>query len=154
MSRFNRFPMFLASLTLVFAACLSSDSNTAQAQGFGNFGFQPFGFYQPFGAQFSSTIRTPPYFATNPPVYYGARHARPYGISPFASPPVVAGGPGYRSRLSSGFVAPPTSSPILGNPCVHTRADRPSDQQVVTKGAVQLNPFMDGTDGMDRLAKR
>lgn len=151
MSRFTRFPMFLASLTLVFAACLSSDSNTTEAHGFGNSGFQPFGFYQPYGAQYGTSIRTPPYFATNPPVYYGARHSRPYGISPFASPPVVSAGPGYRSRLSSGFMAPPMSAPIMSNPCISTRAPRLGDNDVVKKGEVQLNPFV---DNVDRLAQK
>ena len=30
-----------------------------------------------------------PYFALNPPVYYGKRIARPYGYSPFAVPPAL-----------------------------------------------------------------
>ena len=30
-----------------------------------------------------------PYFALNPPVYYGERIARPYGYSPFAVPPAL-----------------------------------------------------------------
>ena len=28
-------------------------------------GFLPFGYYQPYGASYSSSVRTPPYFATN-----------------------------------------------------------------------------------------
>jgi hypothetical protein len=30
-----------------------------------------------------------PYFALNPPVYYGEQVARPYGYSPFATPPAL-----------------------------------------------------------------
>ena len=30
-----------------------------------------------------------PYFALNPPVYYGERIARPYGYSPIAVPPAL-----------------------------------------------------------------
>ena len=154
MPRLIRSPLFLASLALVFAGCLSSDSNTAQAQGFGgngNLGFLPYGFYQPYGARYSSGIRTPPYFATNPPVYYGARHSRPYGISPFASPPVVGPGAGFHSRLSSGTAPQPISGPVLPNPCISTRADQPSDNEVAKKGEIQLNPFV---DNIDRVARK
>jgi hypothetical protein len=47
----------------------------------GCFGFWPYGF------QSQSSVPSPPYFALHPPVYYGERYARPYGISPFAAIP-------------------------------------------------------------------
>lgn len=37
----------------------------------------------------------PPYFALHPPVYYGQRFTRPYGVSPFATWPQVQAGPNY-----------------------------------------------------------
>jgi hypothetical protein len=150
MSCLPRPRLLLASLALVFAAAMTAGSSPAAAHGFDGLGFLPYGFYQPYGARYGTSIRTPPYFATNPPVYYGARHARPYGISPFAAPPMAAAGPGYRSRLDSGFMAPPASAPVLPNPCVSTRAGY-SDTQVVKKGEVQLNPFVESSD---RLAKK
>ncbi|TWU47809.1 hypothetical protein [Rubripirellula reticaptiva] len=143
---------FVAALAVVAASLLGSSvlqSGTASAQGFGEFGFAPYGFYQPFGARYSTSIRTPPYFATNPPVYYGARHARPYGLSPFASPPMVQAGPNYNSRLRTEFAEPivPTPSPSFsqpcGNPCVHHSGAKPNPAKL---GAIQSNPFVDSTD--------
>ncbi len=80
---------YLLAAAFVTSIAIAGSSDASAQFGGGNFGFAPFGFYQPFGAQYSTSIRTPPYFATNPPVYYGARHARPYGLSPFAAPPQV-----------------------------------------------------------------
>ena len=51
----------------------------------------------------------PPYFALHPPVYYGIRYQRPYGVSPFASP----------SQLQApqpGYAAVPWPTEISGNP--------------------------------------
>ena len=60
-------------------------------------------------------------------------------MSPFASPPVVSPGPGYRGRLRSDFYLPPSetmqSSP---NPCVsHVPVNA-----TAKVGAVRTNPFM------------
>lgn len=149
-------PRFLfASVAVLFAGVMICDAKPAAANGFG-FGFQPFGFYQPYGARFGTALRTPPYFATNPPVYYGARHARPYGISPFAAPPLATAGPGYQSRLASGFVSPQHASPVLSNPCIHTRRESPgiiespSDHVTTTVGKIRMNPFV---DNVNRIAK-
>lgn len=143
----------IATLFVLAAAVLSADSASAQYPA--NAGFLPFGFYQPFGATYSSSIRTPPYFATNPPVYYGSRHARPYGLSPFASPPLLSPGSNYKSRLRSQFLQPvvPTPQP-LSNPCVSHGKPAPklavSEQpKEVEIGAVRTNPFVG-----ERLAKK
>ena len=141
---FFTFREFLvASIFTCVAAVLTS--NTASAQGPGDYGFLPFGFYQPYGARYGNSIRTPPYFTTNPPVYYGARHARPYGISPFASPPLVTAGQNYESRLRSQFKQPqvPTPQPIC-NPCVSHSA---SVKRVAPKlGIVRTNPFIESSE--------
>ena len=152
MSRLTHPSSLAAALALIVAAAFSASDASAHSPGYGNAGFLPFGFYQPYGAQYSTSMRTPPYFATNPPVYYGARHARPYGLSPFASPPMVSAGPGYHSRLRSGFQTPhtPTPTPVLSNPCIHTRTARPTD---IKLGKVQFNPFV-GTAPHDSLASR
>ena len=142
----------LLAAAMLLAVALTS--NTASAQVPGPYGFLPYGFYQPYGAQYGSSIRTPPYFATNPPVYYGARHARPYGVSPFASPPLVVARDDYRSRLRSQFQQPrvPTPAPLC-NPYV-TPMEKPAEEIETPQpelGAVQFNPFVKQAD---RLAKK
>jgi hypothetical protein len=144
----------LIALLFVFVAGLIT-SDTASAQNRGPYGFMPFGFYQPYGATYSTSIRTPPYFSTNPPVYYGARHARPYGISPFASPPLVHSGENYKSRLRTQFSQPrvptpesvplpPTQAPQAQaqfNPCVsHSSVIKPANAD--PQGGVRFIPFV------------
>lgn len=133
----------VASIVTCVAAVLSS--NTASAQNPGDYGFLPFGFYQPYGARYGTSIRTPPYFATNPPVYYGARHARPYGLSPFASPPLVTASPDYKSRLRTQFLQPqvPTPQPLC-NPCVSQSSSVNKLEPAL--GVVRNNPFVESTD--------
>jgi hypothetical protein len=134
----KRIPLMIAAA--VAATLLTGASQASAKQPFG-YPFFPFGFYQPYGATYGTALPTPPYFATNPPVYYGARHARPYGVSPFASPPVVRAGQGYRSRLRSDFYLPPseleTPAPSC-NPYVSTRAESPAPKL----GQIRSNPFV------------
>lgn len=157
---------FLAAAAVLTVSVSFAGQSSAQGVGpspFG-FGFQPFGFYQPYGARYGTSIRTPPYFATNPPVYYGARHARPYGISPFASPPVVSPGPSYRSRLRSDFHEPATAtpgphgsgiySPAAGCNCYTHRSRALSEVrgelvEAGSTGPIRENPFV---NDFDRLA--
>ncbi len=77
-------------------------------------GFMPFGFYQPYGIRYSTSVRTPPHFAVNPPVYYGSRYARPYGASPFASPPLLTAPAGYQAQPIAAFARP--IGPQICNP--------------------------------------
>ncbi len=42
-----------------------------------------------------SYVPSPPYFALHPPVYYGERYTRPYGLSPFAAWPQLQPTAGY-----------------------------------------------------------
>lgn len=134
---------FSATLILAFVAVVCS-SDTASAQnpcGFG--GFQPFGFYQPFGARFGSSIATPPYFATNPPVYYGARFARPYGMSPFAGPPIVTAPSSYQGRVQTSFQDTlPHRQPAVMHANPHLSGSASFSQPPVAKGLVQTNPFV------------
>lgn len=156
-----RFPMkkFVLAAAMLLVAVLTS--NTASAQQPGPYGFLPYGFYQPYGAQYGSSIRKPPYFATNPPVYYGARHSRPYGLSPFASPPMVVARDDYRSRLRLQFSQPrvPTPAPLCNPHC--DGVDAPMVEEIETPepesatepvlGAVRINPFVQSAD---RLANK
>jgi hypothetical protein len=123
--------------------------DAASAQNPGMYGFMPFGFYQPYGARYQTSIRTPPYFSTNPPVYYGARHARPYGLSPFASPPQVSAGKSYNGRLRTQFSQPqvPTPQP-LGNPCVSQSKTMKSSKSKT--GVVRYNPYVKIDDQLVR----
>ena len=145
----------VASLLALAAAVMTSESASAQTLP-APYGFLPYGFYQPYGATYGNSIRTPPYFATNPPVYYGARHARPYGLSPFASPPMVMPGERYRSRLRSQFLQPrvPTPAPLC-NPCVSKSKAVPpkakvSEAKLAKVGEVRRNPFV---EQLDHVAK-
>ncbi|MGC6443340.1 MAG: hypothetical protein ACON4H_11825 [Rubripirellula sp.] len=90
----------MRTLLMLFFVASSFAALTEQASAnHGNLaGFLPFGYYQPYGASYSSSVRTPPYFATNPPVYYSHRYSRPYGLSPFASPPMLQSPAGYAGR--------------------------------------------------------
>ena len=51
----------------------------------------------------------PPYFALHPPVYYGIRYTRPYGVSPFASAPQL-------QTPRQGYAAQPWQTETPGNP--------------------------------------
>ncbi len=57
--------------------------------------------YQNFNnvGQRSYNNATPPYFALHPPVYYGQRYTRPYGVSPFAAWPQLQGNPAYAPQV-------------------------------------------------------
>ncbi|MCO8123669.1 hypothetical protein NHH03_18125 [Stieleria sp. TO1_6] len=99
--------------------------------------FVPFGFYQPYGASYGTSLSKPPYFALNPPVYYGARFARPYGMSPFASPPMAGSPDGYKGRLRSDFYRPPTPETIC-NPCISQSVS----SAPMKSGLVRSNPFV------------
>lgn len=137
----------LAVCCLALAASAVT-TDRAAAQGPMAYSFLPFGFYQPYGAYYSNSIRTPPYFTTNPPVYYGARHARPYGLSPFASPPLVRAADDYESRLRIQFQQPqiPTPGPYtepMCNPCVSHSLSAVTPAKV---GKVQSNPFVEPSE--------
>jgi hypothetical protein len=125
--------------------------------------FFPFGFYQPYGARYSNSIPTPPYFAINPPVYYGSRYARPYGASPFASPPIVRGSTDYGVRPADQFYRPPTPTPgpaIMCNPYVTCRKgdtpaaktlEKTAQDATTPVGQIRFNPFVESNP---KLAKR
>ncbi|MEM6366286.1 MAG: hypothetical protein AAF539_06570 [Planctomycetota bacterium] len=148
---------FAAALAVTFAT-----GEQATAQGITPFGFQAYGFYQPYGIQYRSSIPTPPYFSVSPPVYYGTRNFRPYGTSPFASPPVrtapqsyqaTPDGParrtGYQGPVSNPFICRADSRNAAARSMA--AADRKGnrvDQRVAQDrgsretGRVQTNPFV------------
>jgi hypothetical protein len=153
----------MKKIILTIALVVASAMATERAEAFngpGNLGFVPFGFYQPYGIRYGNTVRTPPYFAVNPPVYYGTRYARPYGESPFASPPLLSATADYRVRPAAQFVQPPaTIGSEVCNPYVEqTQANDPQtvgtvalaggangvfvEQPQATPGPIRSNPFV------------
>ncbi len=148
----------VVTAVIVLAAVVST-SESASAQypdANGVFPFGGYGFYSPYGSYYGTSLRTPPYFATNPPVYYGARYARPYGMSPFAAPPMVNAPTSYRGRLESEFLMPPgsvngpVSNPCGPNPCVsYSSTVKPTPKKM---GPVRQNPYVTGNEDADKLA--
>lgn len=143
---------------LAFAAVLSATDSASAQQPYNNLGFMPWGFYQPYGATYRSSIPRPPYFATNPPVYYGSRHARPYGLSPFASPPMARAADNYESRLRLQFEQPrvPTPGPAPRmpscNPCVsYSKVVLPPATRL---GEIRTNPFVSDEEVEPKLAQK
>lgn len=143
-----RFALMLAAAFAISTFSSPKAEANGGPQPFG-FGFQPFGFYQPYGARFGSSLRTPPYFSLSPPVYYGARFSRPYGLSPFAAPPNSSAPGNFQGRLRSQFVEPqvPTLGPNFrsvstGNPFIHSRKGTVPANQFVQSGEIRSNPFV------------
>jgi hypothetical protein len=147
------FSLCIASLFGLFSSSTANACGPNGYAGQGGFGypFVPFGFYQPYGAHYGTSLRTPPYFALNPPVYYGTRYARPYGLSPFAAPPMMDAPADYRGRMATQFVRPPVNNPYMvdgcGNGCAQATASNGS--KVVQNaapakiGEIRLNPFVE-----------
>lgn len=143
-------------LPAVALLVIGSGSPQASAGNPASFGGFPFGmgFYQPYGIRYSTSVRTPPYFAVNPPVYYGQRHYRPYGASPFASLPLVEAGRGYQTRPGAEFVRPPQRPPMM-NPHCELAADVPADTiaDVAPVRSVKLAPIQTNPYAVEQLAQ-
>ena len=144
------FGLFLMMFSLVV---LSSGQSSADQRALS--GFLPFGYYQPYGAVYRNAVPNPPYFATNPPVYYGARYSRPYGMSPFAAPPVLQAANGYRGAIStpSASIELPESASrrSVSEVLRPQQKSRPMvDQQrwVHEPGRIRTNPFAVPADGL------
>jgi hypothetical protein len=77
------------------------------------FGFQNFNQV----GQRSYNNNTPPYFALHPPVYYGQRYSRPYGVSPFAAWPQLQPNAAYAPQMHvdrSQTISNPHAVPVEG----------------------------------------
>ena len=73
--------VLLPCLLLLLAGQGSVKANDSLAMAY-LFGYGGYG-----GARMQAYVPAPPYFALHPPVYYGQRFTRPYGVSPFAAWP-------------------------------------------------------------------
>ncbi|TWT79221.1 hypothetical protein CA13_06190 [Planctomycetes bacterium CA13] len=147
------YKLAIALVVTLAAALLTSETASAQHPGFlGGYGCgSGYNYYGGFGGGY----RTPPYFAMHPPVYYGARYSRPYGMSPFASMPMVTAPESYRGRLESEFIQPGVPQSIRSmNPCVsYSTTLSASKSKKVAPGPVRTNPFVDADASVDQLAK-
>lgn len=84
--------VLLPCLLLVLAGQASVKANDGLAMAY-LFGYGGYG-----GARMQTYVPAPPYFALHPPVYYGQRFTRPYGVSPFAAWPQLQPNADYASR--------------------------------------------------------
>lgn len=132
---------FVLAVAAVAVIAIGGTENASATQPTG-YPFFPFGFYQPYGAQYRNAMPTPPYFSLNPPVYYGARHARPYGMSPFASPPMVSPAENYRGRLRTDFYLPEVMPTAPADGACSSCVSRAAPRKPAKIGLVQNNPFM------------
>ncbi len=157
--RFLCRPVRIAAILAIVVLAATASESEAQAQ---CFGFQPYGFYQPYGIQYRSSVPTPPYFSVSPPVYYGTRHYRPYGVSPFSAPPQVSAGNSYQSQPAASGMRQRSYGGPVGNPficvsnspstqskntnesgSVNTANELVSTNKSFVPGQVQSNPFVD-----------
>ena len=138
----------IAALALIGMAMIPATEVSAD-YGFG---------YSGFPLSRTTSLQNPPYFAMHPPVYYGARHTRPYGLSPFAAQSLLSAGADYHGRLmhSGGKAAKanqtdaasvPSGNPYVnhsGNPYVE------GSTSAVKVGQIKQNPYY---TGMELVAK-
>jgi len=113
------------------------------------YGF-PFGYSLGYQFSFRNRLPTPPYFAIHPPVYYGARHVRPYGESPYASFPLLGSLPDYgpvpavRTAAIERTITNPHAEPCCAEGAEPAQ-DKPQVQIVaespVGKPRLIVNPF-------------
>ena len=106
-----------------------------------------FGPYGNTGLRVGTRVPNPPYFAMHPPVYYGNRHTRPYGISPYAALPEVQIPSTYKGRLASKFYTLP-STPVRAIPQINPLCEQCDNAHAVSSrrgGIVRTNPFVENS---------
>ncbi len=85
-----------AILTLLATALMAGQASADFGYGLGVAALYGYGGFNNFGIR--PYVPAPPYFSVHPPVYYGARYARPYGDSPFAALPQLQPAKGYHAK--------------------------------------------------------
>ncbi len=105
--------------------------------------------------------RNLPYFSLHPPVYYGKRYTRPYGVSPFATWPQVQSNAAYAPIAAARRVTPHVGCcpAIINNPHMpaETVPSTSADQEVVLKRVEPLiidNPYFQNSDSVQYTASR
>ncbi|QDV26994.1 hypothetical protein [Aureliella helgolandensis] len=75
----------LPCLLMLLTASTASAAGGLNGYGYAGYGYAGYGgLYNSFA--YGGYNASMPYFAMHPPVYYGKRYTRPYGVSPFAAP--------------------------------------------------------------------
>ncbi|MCA9129137.1 MAG: hypothetical protein KDB22_18745 [Planctomycetales bacterium] len=80
------------SLTVCLLLLATSTNASADCGGLGAAYLYGYGGFRNIGVR---NFASPPYFALHPPVYYGQRYTRPYGVSPYAAWPQLQSNPSY-----------------------------------------------------------
>ncbi len=99
--------------------------------------------------------RTPPYFALFPPVYYSSPVKRPYGLSPYAWPPVYHGSisgdtsAGGRQDYAAEEVIKRSEPKRTPNPYVSGPAEAAPNRAQAQRRPLRIhNPFVDRQGGL------
>jgi hypothetical protein len=127
------------------SSMIGGGASTAAAQDPGFLWY--FGGWRPYGITSSTLAPTPPYFSLFPPVYYGERYARPYGVSPFAALPQDVTMPAYQARMLG-----PSRSYSNPHCCGEAEATAQPVQlqgqpsEIAQVSAVRINPFVQTPD--------
>jgi hypothetical protein len=114
------------------------------------YGF-PFGYT--LGAQWSlrNRLPAPPYFSIYPPVYYGKRHLRPYGESPYASFPLLGQIPNYAPVPAESYSGIPRTILNPHAPCCSESdagtLETGASETEATDGAPKVNIVAQGRQG-------
>ncbi|MEM7473822.1 MAG: hypothetical protein AAF483_02455 [Planctomycetota bacterium] len=87
--------MRLQKIILAALLLLAVSAPAKAHDGLGGLGLAYLFGYNASSAGSTSYNHNVPYFALHPPVYYGQRYARPFGVSPYASWPQLSANPGY-----------------------------------------------------------
>lgn len=118
--------LLICSMVLACASAAQAGGYGGQYGGFygGGYGGCNGGFYgglglgygYPFVTSAQACAPRVPYFALHPPVYYGQRYTRPYGASPFASPPMLQANSNYAPAPHVDRAPPGPTAVVVMNP--------------------------------------
>lgn len=97
-----------------------------------------FGYGGVGGTRIQSYTPAPPYFALHPPVYYGQRYTRPYGVSPFAAWPQLQPNASYAPQQHVNHAATPG---VCSGGCAAVVAGPPAIVKAVAQPQTIENPF-------------
>lgn len=97
--------------------------------------------------QFRNRLPAPPYFAVYPPVYYGERHERPYGESPFASWPLLTASQTFQTKAAN----PPVTHANPYVPCVEGAPSAEAPTEKTGNRVTVINPFVEQREAVVSL---
>lgn len=106
-----------------------------------------------------------PYFSLHPPVYYGKRYARPYGVSPFAAWPQLSANKSYAPVEAANLVSPYSTGccgTVIENPYMPAESvpgkaveeDAEVVQKIRNQPLVIENPYFRASQAVQYTAAR